>query len=179
MALFTNEVEANGPLTDTQIRATPLPVSGTVSTGGLTDTQLRATPVPVSGPLTDTQIRATPLPVSGPLTDTQLRATPVPISGTVTATVSPLTASAATVTSVSVTAASTTLSASTPARKGIIIFNETGTLFVKFGTAASSTSYTYRLTANTVLELTDGCIYTGLITAIKASGTSNVLVTEL
>ena len=39
-------------LTDAQIRATPLPVSGTVSTGlsqPLTDTQLRATPVPVSG----------------------------------------------------------------------------------------------------------------------------------
>lgn len=49
-------------------------------TGPLTDTQLRATPVPVSGPLTDTQLRATPVPVSGPLTDAQLRATPVPVS---------------------------------------------------------------------------------------------------
>lgn len=46
-----------GGLTDTQIRATPLPVSGTVTasisgtvtvTGGLTDTQLRASAVPVS-----------------------------------------------------------------------------------------------------------------------------------
>jgi hypothetical protein len=39
-------------LTDTQLRATPVPVSGTVSTGGLTDGQLRATPVPVSSPAT-------------------------------------------------------------------------------------------------------------------------------
>ncbi len=82
-----------GPLTDTQLRASPVPVSGTVTaTGGLTDTQLRATPVPVSGtvtasgPLTDTQLRATPVPVSGtvtasgPLTDTQLRASAVPVS---------------------------------------------------------------------------------------------------
>jgi hypothetical protein len=46
----------------------------------LTDTQLRATPVPVSGPLTDGQLRATPVPVSGPLTDSQLRATPVSVS---------------------------------------------------------------------------------------------------
>lgn len=46
----------------------PLPVS----TGGLTDVQLRATPVPISGtvstgltqPLTDTQLRAVPVPVS-------------------------------------------------------------------------------------------------------------------
>jgi len=47
---------------------------------GLTDTQLRLTPLPVSGPLTDTQIRLTPLPVSGPLTDTQLRLTALPVS---------------------------------------------------------------------------------------------------
>lgn len=46
----------------------------------LTDTQLRATPVPVSGPLTDTELRATAVPVSGPLTDTELRATAVPVS---------------------------------------------------------------------------------------------------
>lgn len=46
----------------------------------LTDTQLRATPVPVSGPLTDAQLRAVAVPVSGPLTDAQLRATDVPVS---------------------------------------------------------------------------------------------------
>lgn len=43
-------LSVTGPLTDTQLRATPVPVSGTVAvTGALTDTQLRATPVPVSG----------------------------------------------------------------------------------------------------------------------------------
>jgi len=41
-------VAVTGPLTDTQLRATAVPVSGTVSTGGLTDTQIRATPLPVS-----------------------------------------------------------------------------------------------------------------------------------
>lgn len=47
-------------LTNTQLRLTPVPVSGTVSTGGLTDTQLRATPVPVSGTVTvDTALLAT------------------------------------------------------------------------------------------------------------------------
>jgi hypothetical protein len=81
----------SGPLTDTQLRATAVPVSGTVTaTGPLTDAQLRATAVPVSGPLTDTQLRATAVPVSGtvtatgPLTDTQLRATAVPVSGPLT-----------------------------------------------------------------------------------------------
>jgi hypothetical protein len=56
--------------------------------GPLTDAELRATPVDVLGPLTDAELRATPVPVSGTvttggLTDAQLRATPVPVSGTV------------------------------------------------------------------------------------------------
>jgi hypothetical protein len=77
---------------------------------GLTDAQLRATPVPVSGTFFQTTqpVSLTSLPalaagsavighiivdtapttaVTGPLTDAQLRAVPVPISGTVTANV--------------------------------------------------------------------------------------------
>lgn len=101
------DVSASNPLpvtlglTDAQLRAAPVPISGTFWQGtqpvsftwqGLTDAQLRASAVPVSGPLTDAQIRATALPVSGTvnvsnmvaqgLTDTQLRATAVPVSGT-------------------------------------------------------------------------------------------------
>jgi hypothetical protein len=55
----------------------------------LTDAELRASPVPVSGPLTDAELRAVAVPVSGtvtantgltqPLTDTQLRASPVDV----------------------------------------------------------------------------------------------------
>jgi len=86
-------IEVSGGLTNTELRATPLPVSGSFSvTGGLTNTELRATPIPISGTLTvntgltDTQIRATPLPVSGTLTvntgltDTQLRANPINVT---------------------------------------------------------------------------------------------------
>lgn len=43
--LIDGTVTVTGALTDTQLRATPVPVSGTVTTGGLTDTQLRATPI--------------------------------------------------------------------------------------------------------------------------------------
>lgn len=73
-------------LTDAQLRATPVPVTGAFYpgvqpvSGPVTDAQLRASPVPVAGPLTDAQVRATPLPVSGPLTDAQLRAGAVPVS---------------------------------------------------------------------------------------------------
>lgn len=58
----------SGPLTDTQLRAVAVPVSGTVAVSNhpdrLTDAQLRATAVPVSGPLTDAQMRATAVSVS-------------------------------------------------------------------------------------------------------------------
>lgn len=46
---FPASQAVTGPLTDVQLRTTPVPVSGTVATGGLTDVQLRTTPVPVSG----------------------------------------------------------------------------------------------------------------------------------
>jgi len=55
----------SGPLTDAQLRATPVPISGSITTSGLNNTELRATPVPISGALTDAQIRATALPISG------------------------------------------------------------------------------------------------------------------
>lgn len=62
----SNPLPVSGPLTDGQLRATPVPISGTGIgvTGPLTDTQLRASAVPVSGPLTDTQLRASAVPVS-------------------------------------------------------------------------------------------------------------------
>lgn len=81
-----------GPLTDTQLRATAVPVSlASVPTHAVTGTFWQATQ-PVSGPLTDTQLRAAAVPVSGtfwqatqpvsgPLTDAQLRASAVPVSG--------------------------------------------------------------------------------------------------
>jgi hypothetical protein len=53
-----NVVEVGGNAVTTTI-----PVSGTVTaTGPLTDAELRATPVPVSGPLTDAQLRAAVVP---------------------------------------------------------------------------------------------------------------------
>jgi hypothetical protein len=59
-----------------------VPVSGTVTaTGPLTDTQLRATAVPVSGTFWQaTQPVSGTVTATGPLTDTQLRATAVPVS---------------------------------------------------------------------------------------------------
>ena len=69
-----------------------VPISGTVTASGpVTDTELRATPVPISGSITNVSgtvslptNAATETTVAGLLTDTELRATPVPVSGTLT-----------------------------------------------------------------------------------------------
>ena len=73
-------VSASNPL--------PIAVIGNVDNGHdqpLTDTQLRATAVPISGTVT---ISGT-IPTSGTLTDAQLRATALPVSGSIQATDSP------------------------------------------------------------------------------------------
>ena len=149
MSMFTNEVLIDGQPIQVDGSAVTQPISGTVTANAGTG------PFPVSdngGSLTiDGTVAVSNFP--GASTDT------------------------ATVTQVSVgSGAPVSLSASNAAKTKVIIHNETGTLFVKLGSTASSVSYSYRLTANTVVEISG---YHGLITAIKAAGTTNVLVTEV
>jgi len=195
MPLFTNEdvvsgsVDANitnpsiavtGPLTDAQLRATPVDINGTFTPSGTQDVNIVGTTVtqPVSGTvtianpgLTDTQLRATAVPVSGPLTDAQLRATPVPVSTTAA------TATNSTVTLVVSSATSITLLAANAARKKAILFFEGATQNVKLGATASASSYTYKVAANsTLIEIPSE--WTGRIDCQGTAG-KNILVTEL
>lgn len=84
----------------------------------------------------------------------------------------------ANVTSVSVSnAAATELLSASSSRKGFVIHNESGSIYVKLGTDASATDYTRRLTSSEFWEVAN---YTGIVTARKtASGTTNVLVTSI
>ncbi len=80
MSISTSDVSVDSTvgLTDTQLRATPLPISGTITATptGTQDVNLVSTiPVPVTGPLTDTQLRAIPVPISGTVSTTALVAT--------------------------------------------------------------------------------------------------------
>jgi hypothetical protein len=77
----TNPGGSSGGLTNTELRASPVPISGTVTANVGT--------VAVTGPLTDAQLRNSAisvtftnssLGVTGPLTDAQLRAAALPIS---------------------------------------------------------------------------------------------------
>ena len=149
--LFTNEVL--GPLTDAELRATPVPVSAT-------DLDVRdLTHVSDSVKVGDgTDFLAVNGDGSINVSFSQAAITP-------------------TVTSVSVgSGAAVTLLAADSARKRFILFNESGRLFVKFGTSASSTDYSVVLTANTTFIWDTA--QTAAITAIKQTGTSNVLVTS-
>jgi hypothetical protein len=82
---LTSPLAVTGPLTNTELRLSAVPVSlasttvtGSVAvTGPLTDTQLRAAAVPVS--MASTAITGS-VAVTGPLTNTELRATAVPVS---------------------------------------------------------------------------------------------------
>lgn len=81
------------------------------------------------------------------------------------------------VANVTMTGSSVTLAASNTDRKGLYIFNYSGgTIHVKLGTTASSTSFTVEMVDNAYYELPQP-IYTGIVTAIGTSG--DVSVTEI
>ncbi len=148
MPVFTSDVSVDSTvgLTNTELRATPIPVdgsgvtqpvSGTVNVGNFPATQ------PVSGTVTAT----------GPLTDTQLRATPVVISGSVSTT--PLVSSTSSITQVVLTNnTNATLLSPNASRTKAIIFVPSSTLQIKLGATASTTSFTYKVVANsTTIEI--------------------------
>jgi len=89
-------------------------------------------------------------------------------------------ASAAATTSVNDAAVSTTLLASNANRRGVIIHNNsTSILYVKYGATASATSYTYKVPADTTLEMADPA-YQGVIDGIwSADSTGFATITEL
>lgn len=93
-------------------------------------------------------------------------------------------AATATLANVSGSASSVTLQAANTARKGLVVVNDsTAILYVKFGSTASTTSFTYYLAgtvsgAPSMLEL-PGVVYTGIVTGIWASATGAARVTEL
>jgi hypothetical protein len=190
-------VPVSGPLTDTQLRATAVPISDGGSSvtvdGPLTDTQLRATAVPVSA-------SALPLPTGAATSalqtignsslsslDTKLpdkgqgtmaNSTPVAIASDQNKA-----ANTATLANVAGSASSVTLLAANTSRIIATIFNDSAAiLYVKFGTTASTSSFTVRMVPNAYYEVPvgrDGRVYNGRIDGIWASATGNARVTEI
>ncbi len=83
--LLLAELELKANLSETQpvsVSSLPLPTGAATAanqqTNAITDVEIRATPLPISGTVTANT------GLSQPVTDTQLRATPVPVNGTLT-----------------------------------------------------------------------------------------------
>lgn len=73
-----------------------------------------------------------------------------------------------------------TLSAANFHRMGLIIHNDsTSVLYVKFGSGASATDFTHRMTAQASLEHRSGRVYRGIITGIWETADGAAQVTEL
>ncbi len=84
-----------------------------------------------------------------------------------------------TLANVASSATSVTLLASNTARRGAIIHNDsTQILYIKYGSTASVTSYTYKLYPDDAWEM-PAPVYTGIITGIWASANGNARTTEL
>ncbi|KKN30162.1 hypothetical protein LCGC14_0836760 [marine sediment metagenome] len=192
MPLFSNEQEIlNQPITVDGSGVTQ-PVSGTVTANAGSGTftvdgsgvtqPISAASLPLpAGAATETTLAAIDAGIPAGLGQTTMSASmPVAIASDqsaipVTFTPAALTITA-TVSTVAVSTTVATLSLSNTSKTGVVIHNEGGTLFVKFGSVATPSDYTYRLTQNTVLEVTN---YAGLITGIKLAGGTDVQVTEL
>lgn len=128
-------------------------------TGPLTDTQLRAAVVPISGTVTANT------GLAQPLTDTQLRAAAVPVSGAFFQATQPISGSVNTYPQQGTTSTNTDFSSLTSAqlvpavsnRESLTVYNEgPGTLFINVGGSCSTTSYQVRLFAGDYWEAPAG-----------------------
>lgn len=87
-------------------------------------------------------------------------------------------ASSASLMNVGSSTSSVTLAAANSDRTSLIIVNDsTAVLYVKFGSTAAASSYTYLLEAGDTYEM--GKLYTGIVTGIWASVNGNARVTEI
>lgn len=84
-----------------------------------------------------------------------------------------------TLSNVSASASSVTVLASNSSRLGAVFYNDsTETCYLKFGSTASSTSFTYKLLTGEALVIKSP-VYTGIVTGIWVSATGSMRVTEL
>jgi len=90
------------------------------------------------------------------------------------------TSATATLSNVSASATSVTALSSNASRESAIFYNDsTSACYLKFGTTASTTSFTYKLRAAETLIVDGTPVYTGRVDAIWDSATGSMRVTEI
>lgn len=89
-------------------------------------------------------------------------------------------AESATLANVNGSASSVTLLAANDNRYGAVIVNDSAaTLYLKYGSTASSTSFTYKVDPGATWEMPRTMLYVGIITGIWSSATGAARTTEL
>lgn len=97
---------------------------------------------------------------------------------TLAETVIPDASSTGTLSNVSASASSVTVLAANTDRLAAIVVNDSSAIcYIKFGSTASATSYTYKLEPGDTLEVP--APYTGILTGIWTSATGTARVTEV
>lgn len=176
---LTSPLAVTGPLTDTQLRASAVPVSlaSTTVTGNVTVVQPTGTNL-------HTVVDSSALPTGAATASNQATeiaslasidsklTSPLVVQGSKSTTSS--------ITSVSGSASSVSLLASNANRKGAAFYNDSSAiLYLKLGATASTTSYTVQLVAGAYYEIPFITPYTGAIDGIWASAAGAVRITEL
>ncbi|MBM5818126.1 MAG: hypothetical protein FJ083_16615 [Cyanobacteria bacterium K_Offshore_surface_m2_239] len=160
-------ITVDGPVTNEQLRASPLEV-----TGGLTVQQLRASPLEVTGGLTVQQLRASPLEVTGGITNEQLRASPLATSTVATPRVP-------TTTSVAGTTSTVTILNANAGRKGLMINNQsTSKLLLSFNTPATPANSFLQMDPGAFLLLDQALFFTSAVYGTWTNATGAAQVTE-
>lgn len=161
--------------------------AGVNAIGSITNTSFTVTQATGTNLHTVVDNFPTTQPVSGSISVSNFPATQ-PVSGTFFQTTQPVSLAATvvtqetqpttpTLTNVTMTGSSVTLFALNTSRRVATIYNDSGvTVYVKFGSTASATSFTVKLVDQAYYEVPNP-VYTGIITALGASGT--VRVTEV
>lgn len=86
----------------------------------------------------------------------------------------------AAVTSIVAATTAVTLSAADPDRQGVIIYNNSNAvLYCKFGSGASSSSFTVAIPSNSLFDFTPLVTYKGIISGVWSTSNGNAQVTEV
>lgn len=178
----------SGPLTDAELRATPVPISGTVTAnlGTIAGVSTAANQLAVQGSASGGTAAASSELVGGiynssapSLTNGQQASLQLDASGNLKVANNIPSSATSTLSNVASSASSVSLLASNANRKGFMIYNDsTKKVYVKFGATASATSFTVIIQPDGFYEHGD-TIYTGAIDAIWSAANGFARVTEL
>jgi hypothetical protein len=178
----------SGPLTDAQLRATAVPVSGTVTIGVFPDNepinvaQMAGTAVSMNTGVRDAGTQRVTIATNDVVPASQSGTWTVQPGNTANTTswlVKEQRAATPAVTSVADSAASVTCLASNVSRLGATVYNDsTADLYAKFGATASTTSFTVKVFQDGFFTVPFG--YTGIIDCIWSADTAgSARVTEV